>query len=69
CSMTLERAREIIQQQVSFGSGYNRHAVRLLLGEVQREHGLPAGDQLIRELDLEEAFGLKLGTDFTAVGQ
>jgi hypothetical protein len=39
------------------------------LGEVQREHGLPAGDQLIRELDLEEAFGLKLGTDFTAVGQ
>ncbi|MEJ2394755.1 MAG: hypothetical protein P8Z77_08220, partial [Candidatus Thiodiazotropha sp.] len=67
--MTLERAREIIQQQVSFGSGYNRHAVRLLLGEVQREHGLPAGDQLIRELDLEEAFGLKLGTDFTAVGQ
>jgi hypothetical protein len=67
--MTLERAREIIQQQVSFGSGYNRHAVRLLLGEVQREHGLPAGDQLIRELDLEEAFGLKQGTDFTAVGQ
>ncbi len=67
--MTLQRAREIIQQQVSFGSGYNRHAVRLLLGEVQREHGLPAGDQLIRELDLEEAFGLKQGTDFTAVGQ
>lgn len=67
--MTLERAREIIRQQISFGSGYNRHAVRLLLGEVQREHGLPAGDQLIRELGLEEAFGLKPGTDFTGVGR
>jgi hypothetical protein len=67
--MTLERAREIIQQQVSFGSGYNRNAVRLLLGEVQREYGLPAGDQLIRELDLEQAFGLRPGTDFTRVGR
>lgn len=67
--MTLERAREIIRQQISFGSGYNRHAVRLLLGEVQREHGLQAGDQLIRELDLESAFGLKPGTDFTGIGR
>ena len=67
--MTLERAREIIRQQIRFGSGYNRHAVRLLLGEVQREHGLPAGDQLIREFALEQAFGLKLGTDFTGVGR
>ncbi|MEJ2692162.1 MAG: hypothetical protein P8166_03665 [Candidatus Thiodiazotropha sp.] len=67
--MTLNRAREIIRQQISFGSGYNRHAVRLLLGEVQREHGLPAGDQLIRELGLEQAFGLKPGNDFTRVGR
>ncbi len=67
--MTLDRAREIIRQQISFGSGYNRNAVRLLLGEVQREHGLPMGDQLIRELDLEAAFGLKEGTDFTRVGR
>jgi len=67
--MTLERAREIIRQQISFGSGYNRHAVRLLLGEVQREHGLPAGDQLIRELDLESTFGLRPGTDFTGIGR
>jgi hypothetical protein len=67
--MTLERAKEIIRQQITFGSGYNRHAVRLLLGEAQREHGLPAGDQLIRELGLEEAFGLKPGTDFTGVGR
>ncbi|MCU7795715.1 MAG: hypothetical protein KZQ73_03130 [Candidatus Thiodiazotropha sp. (ex Semelilucina semeliformis)] len=67
--MTLERAREIIQQQISFGSGYNRNAVRLLLGEIQREYGLQAGDQLIREFDLETAFGLKPGTDFTRVGR
>ena len=67
--MTLERARAIIRQQISFGSGYNRHAVRLLLGEVQREHGLPAGDQLIREFGLDQSFGLKTGTDFTRVGR
>ena len=67
--MTLDKAREIIKQQVSFGSGYNRNAVRLLLGEIQREYGLEAGDQLIREFDLERAFGLKAGTDFTHVGR
>jgi hypothetical protein len=67
--MTLDRAREIIRQQISFGSGYNRNAVRLLLGEVQREYGLQVGDQLILELDLEAAFGLKPGTDFTRVGR
>ncbi len=67
--MTLQRAREIIRQQIGFGSGYNRHAVRLLLGEVQREHGLPAGDQLIREFGLEDIFGLRPGTDFTGVGR
>jgi hypothetical protein len=65
--MTLEKAREIIKQQISFGSGYNRNAVRLLLGEIQREHGLQAGDQLIEELNLEEVFGLRQGTDFTRV--
>ena len=47
--MTLERAREIIGEQLAFGSGYNRNAVRLLLGEVQREHGLAAADRLILE--------------------
>ena len=67
--MTLERAREIIAQQLQFGGGYNRNAVRLLLGEVQREHGQAAVDALIRELDLEDAFGLKAGTDFSGVGR
>jgi hypothetical protein len=31
-TMTLDRAREIIAQQLQFGSGYNRNAERLLLG-------------------------------------
>ncbi|MCG8489711.1 MAG: hypothetical protein AB2551_10200 [Candidatus Thiodiazotropha sp.] len=65
--MTLDKAREIIKQQITFGSGYNRNAVRLLLGEIQREHGQQATDQLIRELALEEAFGLTPGTDFSHV--
>ena len=67
--MTLERAREIIAQQLQFGGGYNRNAVRLLLGELQREHGQAAVDELIRELDLENVFGLKEGTDFSRVGR
>jgi hypothetical protein len=64
--MMLDRAPEIIAQQLQFGGGYNRNAVRLL--QVQREHGQAAVDSLIRELDLEEAFGLKLGVDFSGVG-
>lgn len=67
--MTLDRAREIITEQLIFGSGYNRNAVRLLLGEVQREHGQRAVEGLVRELGLEERFGLKPGTDFSGVGR
>ena len=32
--MTLTRARELIQVQLGFGGGYNRNAVRLILGEI-----------------------------------
>ncbi|MCB1859972.1 MAG: hypothetical protein KDI63_16995 [Gammaproteobacteria bacterium] len=67
--MTPERAVELIRQQIQFGSGYNRHAVRLILGELQRTHGQPAVDQLIRDLDLQQAFGLNPGTDFSRVGR
>lgn len=67
--MTLDRAREIITEQLIFGSGYNRNAVRLLLGEVRREHGQGAVEGLVRELGLEERFGLKPGTDFSGVGR
>ena len=65
--MTIDKAKELISQQVSFGSGYNRNAVRLILGEIQREHGQTAVDRLIHQLDLEQTFGLIQGTDFSRV--
>lgn len=67
--MTQDRARERITTQLQFGGGYNRNAGRLILGELGREHGQGAVDALIRELDLEQAFGLKPGTDFSGVGR
>jgi len=62
--MTLEKARELLRIQIELGSGYNRNSARLILAEVQREHGQGAVDQLIRELKLEETFDLKPGTSF-----
>ncbi len=62
--MNQDRARELIRQQLGFGSGYNRNAVRLILGELQRTQGVSAVDTLIEELGLEQAFGLTPGTDF-----
>lgn len=67
--MTLDRARDLIATQVQLGGGYNRNAVRLILGEIQREHGQAAVDGLIQELGLEAAFGLRPGTDFGGVGR
>ncbi len=62
--MTLQRARELLADQVTFGSGYNRNAARLILAEVAREHGQSGVDKLITELDLEQVFGIKAGTQF-----
>ncbi|MDH3947763.1 MAG: hypothetical protein OEU74_02270 [Gammaproteobacteria bacterium] len=59
--MTLEKARELLQVQISLGSGYNRNSAKLILAEVLREHGQAAVDRLIRELGLEAAFGFKPG--------
>jgi hypothetical protein len=56
--MTLEKARQLLATQAGFGGGYNRHGARLILAEVQREHGPAAADTLIRELHLDEVFGL-----------
>ncbi len=67
--MTLDKARELITTQLAFGGGYNRNAVRLILGEIQREHGQQAVDRLIKELGLEVSFGLLSGTDFSGVGR
>ena len=62
--MTLEKARELLSVQDSMGVGYNRNGARLILAEVQREHGQGAEDGYIRELDLETLFGFKPGTEF-----
>ncbi|MBU1191486.1 MAG: hypothetical protein KKA36_01080 [Gammaproteobacteria bacterium] len=64
--MNLDRARELLQVQTSLGSGYNRNSARLILAEIQREHGQAAVDRLIRDLDLEKAFGFVPGTEFKA---
>ena len=58
--MTLEKARELLAAQVGFGGGYNRHGARLILADVRREHGEAAAQQLIRDLHLDEVFGLEL---------
>jgi hypothetical protein len=62
--MTVDRAKELIAVQVQFKSGYNRNAVRLLLAEVTKHHGQKVVDGLITEFNLEELFGLKVGTEF-----
>ena len=64
--MTLEKARELISVQANMGGGYNRNGARLILAEVQREHGQAAADQLIREFDLEKLFGFKPGVTIHA---
>jgi len=59
--MTLERARQLLGTQISFGGGYNRNGARLILAEVAKEHGQEAVDALIRELGLDQLFGFVAG--------
>ena len=66
--MTLAKARELLAVQASMGGGYNRNAARLILAEVQDEHGQATVDALIREFDLETLFGLRPGTEFKKPG-
>ncbi len=62
--MTIDKARELLRTQVSFGGGYNRNGTRLILAEVAREHGQPAVDALILELGIDRVFGIAPGTRF-----
>ena len=64
--MTLEKARELLAVQADMGGGYNRNGARLILAEVQREHGQAAVDGFIRELDVVHLFGFKPGSQFYA---
>ncbi len=66
--MQIHQAKRLIEVQLQFTSGYNRNAVRMILGEVQRTHDQQTVDGLIQELGLEHRFGLKPGTDFSKVG-
>lgn len=65
--VTLDKARELIRAQLTFGGGYNRNAVRIVLSEISRDHKQRAVDQPIVELELGQDFGLKPGTDFSRV--
>lgn len=62
--MTLEKAKQLLKVQADFGGFYNANGAKLILAEVQREHGQAAVDLLIRDLDLERIFGFKPGSVF-----
>ncbi len=62
--MTLDKARELLKVQADFGGFYNGNSAKLILSEVNREHGQAAIDQLIRELKLDRIFDFKPGTYF-----
>lgn len=66
--MTLDKARQLLAAQVSFGGGYNRQGARLILAEVAREHGQAAVERLIDEMRLDAVFGFTRGTPFAAPG-
>jgi len=66
--MQINRARELIEQQMAFSSGYNRNAVRMILGEVARVHGAAAVRQLFRDFDLQQHFELDPDEDYSGVG-
>jgi hypothetical protein len=50
--MTIEKARELIAMHADLGSGYNRNAARMVLGEVMRDY------------ELEQRWEIKPGTHF-----
>ncbi len=62
--MTLEKAHELIAMHLSLGSGYNRNAAKMVLGEVMRDFGQETVDALIREYNLEQQWDIKPGTVF-----
>lgn len=58
------KARKRLLVQTGFGGFYNANAARLILAEVTREHGQPAVDALIRELNPVGIFSFKPGIRF-----
>lgn len=62
--MTLDKARELLKVQADFGGFYNGNSAKLILSEVNREHGQQAVDRLIVEIGLDRIFGFEPGTRF-----
>lgn len=62
--MTLDKAKELLAVQAGFGGFYNANSAKLILAEVNREHGQAAVDALIRECELDRVFGFEPGTRF-----
>ena len=62
--MTLDRAKQLLKVQAEFGGFYNGNSAKLILSEVQREHGQDAVDECIRDLRLDAIFGFEPGTRF-----
>ncbi|KAB2318850.1 hypothetical protein F8A86_10840 [Betaproteobacteria bacterium SCN1] len=62
--MTLDKAKQLLRVQADFGGFYNGNSAKLILSEVQREHGQAAVDACIRELGLDRVFGFEPGTRF-----
>ena len=62
--MTLERAQELLILQAGFGSFYNGSSAKLILSEVQKEHGQAAVDRLIVDCVLDRVFDFQPGTRF-----
>ena len=62
--MTLDKAKDLLKVQADFGGFYNANSAKLILAEVNREHGQSAVDRLIRDLNLDKVFGFEPGTRF-----
>lgn len=62
--MTLDKARELLAVQAGFGGFYNGNSAKLILSEVNKDHGQVAVDKLITELELDKIFGFEVGTLF-----
>jgi hypothetical protein len=53
-----------LSEPIAFSGYYNAHGAKLILSEVNREHGRAAVDGLIRELELERILGFEPGGVF-----
>ena len=65
--MTLDKAREIIADHVFIAGGYNQTATKMILGELNKDQGQQAVDQIIREFKLDELWGFMPGTRFESM--